>query len=1062
MRSALRISCLLALIATAGSAQFTGTWMGPLTVNDRCNNAPRSWTSPLVAAVVQTGDVVLANTLIANAPEFDQQCNITMTFPLVVGTSGRANGNVFTGAIALPDAPGIFSGTVTGDSMAVTITGEDFTASATLTRSSAIAPPSLHSGFHSGTYRVMEQVDNCNNVTSIDYSGPISGTLLHTGQLLTGTVTATGTKHYVRGATGSCTLEPDEDFVVRISGQISGTTIAGLIFGEEEGEDDGEFFPFTGTISGTTITITAADEEGQFSFAITKSTAPPPTIVSFAATPSSVVVGQPATLEWQTQNATTVTIDHGIGRRAASGSMQVRPPATTVFTLTAVGPGGSAQASVTVAVSPRPRVVLSAFPKGFVQRAGEGGGTDSFTLSNVGEASTTVTLTPAANFFTLDATSFELAAGAHRTVTITGLPQSADAYAGFVAFSGTGVFPEGVLVRMLSASPQAGTVRPRATRARAEIASNAGQSASGSVEFTNNGTATLFAVAVADVPWIIPQSGVIRIGPGETVAVSFTVDSAKRPDSESPLGAVTGKISLAFLGGSPTGPTIANGTPTSSVSVTLTYLVRPGVTPGSPPPLAEGELALFVAGLANQPTATGDLLLSNSLTSASLEKIDLYLQGGSATAQTTSIAQLQPNSSVALPGLVKNVLGTSVPSGSAQVRGVDVSKASVAAVQSNTSSPVGTYSTALPVFRSNRVVPVNAAAVLSGVEQSGSADTDLFVQETSGKGASFRVDFLNAAGQVLSTRAAESLGAFGVAEMRDAVPANTAAARIVNVSTTGTLAAYGVVSTPTTGDQWVITDPAAGSSGDDAFIVPILSAGAGATTTLYTTNRGDMAVAVTIDVRGGRAGRRRAVGRASSLGGLLKRSDSTSTLEPAQTMVTNITTTSGYARISGLAGAISTAARSVLSSGGAVFGSGLPAVPVSLALREGEVKRFAGADDASTASRTSAVPATFQTNLLLVETNAQPATVRVTVQFSFSGGALVSSTARVTKDYSVAANQSLLITNLAREVAGPSRDQFGDLRDMIVDVEVISGSGRIIPFVQSIDNGSADMIVRVD
>ncbi|HVT43009.1 MAG TPA: hypothetical protein VMT00_01325 [Thermoanaerobaculia bacterium] len=78
------------------------------------------------------------------------------------------------------------------------------------------------------------------------------------------------------------------------------------------------------------------------------------------------------------------------------------------------------------------------------------------------------------------------------------------------------------------------------------------------------------------------------------------------------------------------------------------------------------------------------------------------------------------------------------------------------------------------------------------------------------------------------------------------------------------------------------------------------------------------------------------------------------------------------------------------------------------------------------------------------------------------GGSLATGSAHPSHDFSLSAGQALRISDLARTIIGASRDSFGDLRDMLVDVEVLSGSGRVVPFVQSIDNTSGDAIVRVE
>lgn len=64
---------------------------------------------------------------------------------------------------------------------------------------------------------------------------------------------------------------------------------------------------------------------------------PGPEIVSFTATPSSISSGEASTLSWSTKNATSVSIDHGIGGVALSGSVRVQPGASTTYRLTATG-----------------------------------------------------------------------------------------------------------------------------------------------------------------------------------------------------------------------------------------------------------------------------------------------------------------------------------------------------------------------------------------------------------------------------------------------------------------------------------------------------------------------------------------------------------------------------------------------------------------------------------------------------------------------------------------------------------------------------------------------------
>jgi len=75
-----------------------------------------------------------------------------------------------------------------------------------------------------------------------------------------------------------------------------------------------------------------------------------PVITSFSATPTSIIAGQSTTLAWATTNATTLSIDRGIGAVTGTTSKVVSPAASVVYTLTATNSFGSttAQASVTV------------------------------------------------------------------------------------------------------------------------------------------------------------------------------------------------------------------------------------------------------------------------------------------------------------------------------------------------------------------------------------------------------------------------------------------------------------------------------------------------------------------------------------------------------------------------------------------------------------------------------------------------------------------------------------------------------------------------------------------
>jgi OmpA-OmpF porin, OOP family len=80
--------------------------------------------------------------------------------------------------------------------------------------------------------------------------------------------------------------------------------------------------------------------------------APAPT-ASISASPASIPEGQCTTLTWSSSNATSASIDQGVGKVDLSGSRQVCPDKTTQYTIAAAGGRESGSASTTVTVRPK-------------------------------------------------------------------------------------------------------------------------------------------------------------------------------------------------------------------------------------------------------------------------------------------------------------------------------------------------------------------------------------------------------------------------------------------------------------------------------------------------------------------------------------------------------------------------------------------------------------------------------------------------------------------------------------------------------------------------------------
>jgi peptidoglycan-associated lipoprotein len=85
---------------------------------------------------------------------------------------------------------------------------------------------------------------------------------------------------------------------------------------------------------------------------------PPPATptVTLQANPTSINQGDTSTLSWSSTNATQLTITPDVGQVTAEGSTKVTPASSVTYSITATGPGGSANASarITVATPPPP------------------------------------------------------------------------------------------------------------------------------------------------------------------------------------------------------------------------------------------------------------------------------------------------------------------------------------------------------------------------------------------------------------------------------------------------------------------------------------------------------------------------------------------------------------------------------------------------------------------------------------------------------------------------------------------------------------------------------------
>jgi len=108
----------------------------------------------------------------------------------------------------------------------------------------------------------------------------------------------------------------------------------------------------------TTYTLTASNEVGSVtavaqvivSAGAQPSVAGLPVISLFSANPWSIASGESTMLSWNVSNASTVTIEPGVGAVASAGNISVSPAATTSYTLTATNAAGWSSVTIPVAV----------------------------------------------------------------------------------------------------------------------------------------------------------------------------------------------------------------------------------------------------------------------------------------------------------------------------------------------------------------------------------------------------------------------------------------------------------------------------------------------------------------------------------------------------------------------------------------------------------------------------------------------------------------------------------------------------------------------------------------
>jgi hypothetical protein len=112
----------------------------------------------------------------------------------------------------------------------------------------------------------------------------------------------------------------------------------------------------------TVYTLEARSIVGTVSKSVVINVNPAPMVIDFSANPAVINSGSSAALIWAVSQANSVFIDQGIGSVSLSGDKLVSPTATTTYTITATGDGGTMTKSLILTVNPPVDATLSISP----------------------------------------------------------------------------------------------------------------------------------------------------------------------------------------------------------------------------------------------------------------------------------------------------------------------------------------------------------------------------------------------------------------------------------------------------------------------------------------------------------------------------------------------------------------------------------------------------------------------------------------------------------------------------------------------------------------------------
>jgi hypothetical protein len=746
-------------------------------------------------------------------------------------------------------------------------------------------------------------------------------------------------------------------------------------------------------------------------------------------------------------------------------------------------------------------VSVGSYPEPLVQSNGEPSNETYISLLNTGDIPTDVNIVTAGDFFQVDVIGFSFNPGESEQVAIRSVPgQPEGEYVGTITIIGEGTPAGGyvVTVKLVSTVTEAGSAIAVPSVPRLDLSAIRDTNPVGSVTFTNVGDASLSGVLESDVPWIVPESGLVTIAPSASKSVSFTVDRTKRPDFDEFAqdgAAFSGVLRLVYASGTGAAAKVmgrgtSNGSGVSASLVTVVDSVKPVVSASGIPGLLPGEVGLVVPGVRSVTTTLGsvisDLSIANAYAISPMSDLRVFYNRSGAQASVAAFGSVSPRGSLLLADAVRSTYDAGGTTGVAQVRTTDFNRILVGSRLVTVRGGRGTYSTSLPVFRTNRGAAQEESIHLPGV--GGRADrTDIVIQSLAPDPATARVQYLDASGNVVSSLDPVHVAGWDVVELKSSVPPSAVTAVVTNrADSASPIAAYAINWDDTSGDSWIVTDwsryydflttspvkiPVARLTTESGpRRRPVRRGGAGAKDEEAgnAAEAGTVSSALELSIFNPQS--TRAIGTLTFVEANGHQSSETLTLSARETRsIDNVLSTlfrrsgsaSGYLVFTPDRGGFALSARLATSGGsdGSV-GTTVPVLARSAGLRLGQSQIFAGIEDARKVTIDARQGGTYRTQVGLVETTGEPVTVRATMLF-YDGTSLAATTR--SRDFDVGANEIRLIGNIARSIIGVDRESsLGDLHDLQLEFRVVSGSGAVTIFTETFDNGTGDWVLRTE